>query len=1038
MTISISQVRERVSLAAHCSDIQQVGDSIIRFVRKMRDVPFAVYYLDVARLPESEEELTKYQDQVIGGYYFQGRKSLQWNNYLYFVASESRLASSEARQAKEMIERDRSYARKFVISEKELESVLRPPDIAPADATLRPGVLSVWTERLVEAGLDRAILSDEDIPKRLKRIEDSSTVSAPGPKAPRRTSGVKSAPFIRSFHLKKFLDFPLQRKFEFGTVNLISGPNGTGKTLLLEAIELFYCGQNKRNPGTPAPYELIAVLADGRTERATDNRNAREFRDRNLSWYGQSEVKTNYLYLSFAQFNFMDTDAAVSLAADKKSPARIEEDLSKLLVGADASKTWRDIERVYEAVAERLREIRPLEDQIKGELSTLEKRLEEASNVKQESDSIRTRLEEMLRRIGWPSPQGDKDTFTTSLVGTLSELVSLAQQAATLDWTLPPVSIDGLTRYCTETKSTIEKAEPDIARLELLRKNQRPLADASTRDREALDLVKQAKRLIEVDVPKRVAERNKQHSIVATHSGRLAGLDADALGVLSTADLDINVATCHEAAVSKRSAGEASLARARSEYANFSKLRDQSLNLAQELRQVAARILQTSSKPDECPLCHTQFAPGELARHIKVGVDEHLEALGQTLLTKLQEREGEVREATAAEVSADWLREFCERANLPVDISVQSALAKVEDAKRTLAEGRRRLEALNRDVLTLESQGLSLARLEEISLQLRALGYPLAEFSCETVERLLSTIDQDLANSSRTLETERTQEKEIQHTLSATLGSVESEVQDQKGALSQLKERLAATASLRAKIGEFSASFPWSGGRPLSELAIEAESVRKVAAEMQAALGREEQAQAIYTESIERKRHLQKQLAQLQPRIKRFTDAHSALENLRSEHSLTSAMASTLKQNRARIEMIFSYIHSPAEFSGLGSGLAMLVRKTDGSEVTLSQISSGQRAAFALSIFLAQNDQLTVAPPVVLIDDPIAHVDDLNSLSFLDYLREVALRDKRQIFFATASDKLATLFERKFDFLGQEGFRRFDLVRDAHVATLSG
>jgi exonuclease SbcC len=82
-----------------------------------------------------------------------------------------------------------------------------------------------------------------------------------------------------------------------------------------------------------------------------------------------------------------------------------------------------------------------------------------------------------------------------------------------------------------------------------------------------------------------------------------------------------------------------------------------------------------------------------------------------------------------------------------------------------------------------------------------------------------------------------------------------------------------------------------------------------------------------------------------------------------------------------------------------------------------------------LSVFLAQNSQIIAGPPVVLIDDPIAHVDDLNSLSFLDYLREIAISGERQIFFATANDKLATLFERKFDFLGESKFRRFNLSR---------
>jgi ABC-type lipoprotein export system ATPase subunit len=139
-------------------------------------------------------------------------------------------------------------------------------------------------------------------------------------------------------------------------------------------------------------------------------------------------------------------------------------------------------------------------------------------------------------------------------------------------------------------------------------------------------------------------------------------------------------------------------------------------------------------------------------------------------------------------------------------------------------------------------------------------------------------------------------------------------------------------------------------------------------------------------------------------------------------------MEKALQQNRTAIEGIFSRIHSPAEFSGLGDTLTTLVRKTGGT-ASLQQISTGQRAAFALSLFLAQNAQLRTAPPLILIDDPIAHVDDLNCLSFLDYLREVVITGERQVVFATANDKLAALFERKFDFLGDKEFKRHNLAR---------
>jgi DNA repair exonuclease SbcCD ATPase subunit len=235
--------------------------------------------------------------------------------------------------------------------------------------------------------------------------------------------------------------------------------------------------------------------------------------------------------------------------------------------------------------------------------------------------------------------------------------------------------------------------------------------------------------------------------------------------------------------------------------------------------------------------------------------------------------------------------------------------------------------------------------------------------------------------------------------------------------------------SFLEKLSRLFITIPWRGDRPLSDLVVESDSVRNVAAEFQSAIGHERQAKAVFAESDKRKAVIKKQLAELNPRIERFARALETLDTIRREHSLAGAMESALTENRAGIEAIFCRIHAPAEFSGLGKEFTTLVRNTGGNEVRLSEISTGQRAAFALSIFLAQNLQLRAAPPLLLIDDPIAHVDDLNSLSFLDYLREIALVGGRQIIFATANEKLATLFQRKFDFLGDDQFRRFDLLR---------
>lgn len=352
-----------------------------------------------------------------------------------------------------------------------------------------------------------------------------------------------------------------------------------------------------------------------------------------------------------------------------------------------------------------------------------------------------------------------------------------------------------------------------------------------------------------------------------------------------------------------------------------------------------------------------------------------------------------------------------------------------------MTDAQARVKVLDSELRSLEGQGFSAVKLDEILSQLRRAGFRIAVSSRESWDGFLSKVDADLTKSIQSLEAETKLADELQQSLQVRFPSPETSINSLKSALSRLNERVATTANIQAKLNGFAAAFPWPGNKSIAELVVEAESIRKVAAELHVAVGRETQARSSYAASTKRKEDLDKQLGVLHSRIKRLTEANSVLQDLIVNHSLSGAMESALLQNRGSIEAIFARIHSPAEFQGLGPQVATLIRKENGEESALSQISTGQRAAFALSIFLAQNAQLTSAPPVILIDDPIAHVDDLNSLSFLDYLRDVALTGRRQIFFATANDKLATLFERKFDFLGPEDFRRFDLRREARSVT---
>ena len=455
MTVTAAQLHSRI--VAHFPDAEQINNTIIRFTKRVKGHPYAVYYLDVEPdLPNTQEKLTNYQDRIIGSSYFKGDKSLQWSNYLYFITSRDQLKLGAVIDAKDLIERDRKYARKFVIPEEEVDLILEPPVISPTEVAPHEGILSIWSRSLEDAGLDSVIFSDDNLPGRLNMIEKPSAKAKIKVQILEPGKDIKDQPFLRSLELKKYRKFTSLCKFEFGKVNLIFGRNGSGKTSLLETIELFYCGRNKRNLDANPAYSLGVTFVDGKTETATNSRRKELFRTRNLKWYGQPEIRTNNLCQSFSQFNFLNTDAAVGLA---DSTTSIEDDLSKLLVGSEASKVWRNIERVSDEIAKTLKGLNPLKTQIESELNILKKRLSGSSDIRLESDSIRIRLKGMINRAGWREAREDEDAFAASLIEPLAELLSIVQQATKIEWTASPISIEAMATYCRDARLKADKAE---------------------------------------------------------------------------------------------------------------------------------------------------------------------------------------------------------------------------------------------------------------------------------------------------------------------------------------------------------------------------------------------------------------------------------------------------------------------------------------------------------------------------------------------------------------------------------------------------
>ncbi|MDA1230446.1 MAG: AAA family ATPase [Planctomycetota bacterium] len=1004
----------------HFSSFEPIDETVARCVRSTHGNPFAVYYIDISQdLPSTMDELNAYQDRIIASRYFDGRKSLQWSQYLYFV-----VAGNVDADIRILVERDRKYARKFVVNEEELVSALTPPKFQVAEGVIDASVLSTWTERLAEANLDHVIFNSDSLPQRIKRIEAEfghKGLATPSAATNRRPT---APPFLSNIVLNTYRACPVQSSFDLGAVTLITGANGTGKTSLMEAIELLYCGTNKRDPKSKARYAITATFRDGKSESAKNGiPSSSDLRDRNLAWYGQTDIRTNTLYQSFSRCKFLDTDAAVGLA-DSKSD--FEEDLSKLLVGPEASKTWREIERTNGELEKTLKELTSVEQQVRLEFNAVERQLAAAAAIPKESDALLTALAKTLKEAGWPEPIEGLAEQVPNLISVFAVHGPVVEEALACEWIGSPLTIQTLRQFVEKTGEVVADAEEAVngakAILKDVKKNEGVAQDCERKEKEIRELVT----YLENEFAQKENRLGNVEKALRDVQRVLAASGTEVISVALIPEMAVPLSQFHEQNIKQREQAEAALSASQHRLSDFTKLRDQAQTLAQQLRDIASQILSEAVQPDTCPLCHAEYEQGDLNKRIYQDVNHLLESQSLTLREAVRQSETGFAKAKQLALLSEWLLQVAVRMGVDQDSDLPSV-------KQKLVELYNQYESLQSDVLqaksacqSLRAMGLTLDRYNALVLSLTANDTDSSP-SLNSLNDLLKQLTDERKAVFATVAEFRKQFSENLEAIAKLLGEEGLALEEYQRSISKRRERRDLVQSIVKKLDASSDAKALQEDQPLSDLHTTIKLIRKFLSDVQVAITNEQKAIAMASEASKRKDEITQQLSGLEPRIKRLRDAESVFKDILEKHSLAGAMEAALQKNKAAIEEIVRRIHSPAEFSKL-QDMTTLIRK-NGEVAKLQQISTGQRAAFALSLFLAQNAQLRSAPQLMLIDDPIAHVDELNCLSFLDYLREVALSGERQIVFATANEKLASLFQRKFDFLGESEFVRYDFER---------
>jgi len=1017
------------NLRTRFPNLEQLSDVLWRGVDAYQGRPYAIRYFDLSDdLPAAASHLSQYQERILGTSYFDptAKSDLRWNHYLYFLTSRDVSSDPALAKAKIAIESDREYARKLVVTEPELRDVLDQKRQVTTTASLPPDPLSEWTKSLEKHDLGFVVDEALQVPAVVRHIArgDRQGLQRP-PAAPVLDEAERkvATDSIRLLTIHHFRRYPVRRAFEFGIVNLISGVNGVGKTSLLESIEYLFCGRVRRSDGAPAKASVEGVLKDsGHHIRTTSGTPAAKLRARHLIWYGKADVRAVTLDDSFGKFNFLDTDAAVRLTVEQ-SQERINADLAQLLLGAEAAKTLDRFERLEKGLLEMKRDLErdvAIRDARRLDAST---RLQQARSMPQESDQLFRALDELLSGIGWtarPSSKAGVESLPEALQATLVNL-GIVKAA---DSSLP--------READRIALERQRLSQATAELKTIRERTRELdegeVDASRRIRTIDARANALRELVPMldaslgDLAAEVASKTERVALLsqaladAEPASRVLADDETLLGRPLAQAVD------EQAADVERQASALNESRRRLEA--FERTQAALTNLTQQLRTVARQVIEHTHDQTHCPLCRTEFRKRELEARLQEGIQQLADDESGRLRQAAQELE------TAHQRSVVVLQSLRTLARYPAPkgrVTVRTVVSRISTERDELAALSAELERLRERVRDHAAKGWTLQRLTELG---RSAGLSSSEIDRRSVEALTAALAQQRAQYASQIagNTEERQRLSDQLTrigqaigvASRDLAAIDAAVSARAKSVEQVSRALAALAA-QVDRSAISADLELEARiREASELAIRLRTATAQETEREAAIGRD--AKVVEDATAE--------VVALRLQVSRIDSARAVIADLVQKQSGEALTAQVLRENGAQIAATFAKIHAPSEFDvEVDDDGFKILRRASKANVELHEMSSGQRSAFTLSLFLAMNERLKTGPRVIVFDDPVAHVDDINTLSFLDHLREIALNGGRQVFFATADSKLAGLFARKFRFMGDE-FRQIDLARD--------
>lgn len=992
------------------TNLEKVEDKLYRGKLSIEDKIAGIYYLNFNQ-EVSKKDFEELQYRHLAEEFYKQEEDLQWNIYLLFINNDI------SDDLKVQILTDDKYARKLIFTDNEFIEYFKPEKWQPSDL---PDIVSNWKQELNSVELQE--LYSSTTYESVVRNFINNTIPEVVEKTVKSLEHVPIIEKISSISLHdNYRPFPTKREFHFGTVNLFTGSNGVGKTSLLESIELVLTGRTQRNfDKREAENSINAILNNNIDDSYKHNNNF--YKDRGVKWYNRrSTEQGNQTCKSFNQFNFFNTDAAHQFSNSDEID-KINESLKQIILGEEYTALKDKIEKVEKRLRPELKrnsdEIERRNDSFKQNQKRIEE-LKTDKNFKGLKDDIKRNIS----NLGYNIPILESNYSTSNLY--INEIKNEIDFILSNEW------VTNYNRF-REIKENIEKRKALISsNKENFEKNNHNIIRLNR------ELKKLENRLFKFNTFMKYLNIENISS-VQTLESNLSKIEVqlsiiNILKELNSLELDITklkednrtipeiISTKEILILNKKESLKDLQSEIKKINENFSVIE----KLSSQIKFLGREILNHKMHSDNCPLCEQQISHSQLLLKLESDFNSHFDksvlndknrdALELDAEISLLEKELKSLKHYQSIVS-NYLKDYL---NLNISEIDKRLIVIISEENEILRE-KEKLEKISFQISNIEG---SIKEYLSLNIELSK------DFPEKNIKNKL-TLDLLISDLNKQIETNFNGIKELERNNDNIIIELNTSLKLKDYADSFEKIEIIVNSN-ETKIESLNFSFEnlkrylnISGEKGFLEVSKELNLLNGNLNTFRFIENNQNEIKKLLTENEE----IEKSLPKLKVLNSRINNAVKVLSKLNA-NSEDSILDDFFNENLNEIKDIFKTIHSPQEFTNLEYKDNMLVLFKGDSIHQISEISTGQRAALVLSIFISLNRKLKNGPNILIFDDPVTFIDDFNALSFLDFLRYFIVKEKKQIFFATANKKFSTLFKKKFDFLGKDEFKEFYLER---------